>query len=219
MSAHLPERLRDAVATDHGAVRPLLPACVRALDVALWAVVILVAVPALVGMRHDAPELGWLVTWGAAVLECTAGVLLVAVALREAIPGSGASGGARVAALVAGFVVQGGVAALTWMRGSGGLLGAAAEHGGATCTATEGMLALPALAIAALLIVRGLPVRPPWAGALAGLASALVADGVWHLACPSTNLFHLLVWHGGATAGMTLAGWLLGVLWQNRKRR
>jgi hypothetical protein len=81
------------------------------------------------------------------------------------------------------------------------------------------MLGLPALMLTIFLVVRALPVRPPWAGALAGLGAGLLADGVWHLVCPVCTLRHLLLWHGAATATMVGVGFLLGVAWERRGTR
>jgi hypothetical protein len=69
------------------------------------------------------------------------------------------------------------------------------------------------------LIVRAFPVRPRWAGALAGMGAGLVADGAWHLICPRSDLAHVLVWHLGATLLMAGAGWFLGALWERREVR
>ena len=216
-SPQLPEALRRAVAADLRPVRPLRAPARRALDVALWAVVALLVAPLLFGVRHDARALGVMVTFGAAVLEVFAGLLLVAAALREAVPGSGIGRARAVAALVAGAAVQMAVALLTWMGAEAAGLAGGAGHSGAACAGMQGMLGLPALAIALFLLLRALPVRPPWAGALAGLGAGLIADGAWHTVCPMCGLEHLLLWHGGATVAMAGAGWLLGLLWQRRE--
>jgi len=213
----LPERLR-AVAAGLRPVRPLPPPARRALDVALWGVVALLAAPLLFGVRRDAELLGVVLTFGAALLEVTAGVLLVALALREAVPGSGIGRGRAAGALAAGAAVQAAVALLTWM-GAPAHAGGGGGHSGAACAGMQGALGLPALAIALFLVLRALPVRPPWAGALAGLGAGLIADGAWHTVCPMCGLEHLLVWHLGVTAVMTGAGWLLGVAWQRREER
>jgi hypothetical protein len=213
----IPDELRRAVAADLEPVRPLPAPWARAAEVGVWAAAALLLVPVLFGVRHDAAALGLLMTWGAGIAEVMAGLLVVAVAMAEGIPGGGLSPLRRGLALLGGVAVQAGVAVLTWMRAPAG--GEVAVHGGASCFAMQGMLGLPALALAAWLLVRALPVRPRWAGALAGLGAGLVADGAWHLACPVCDLRHVLIWHGGATAAMTLAGFLLGALWERRRLR
>lgn len=214
-SPRVPEGLRHAVEADLAPVRPLPAPWRRALEVAIWAIAALLLLPALLGPRDDAAELGFLMTWGAGVGEALAGVLLVSLALAEAVPGAASTAWRRAAALLAGAAVQAGVAVLTWMHGDAET--AAAAHAGAACFAMQGTLGLPALALTAWLVVRALPVRPRWAGALAGMGAGLIADGVWHLICPVCGLVHVLVWHGGATAAMTGAGFLLGVVWERRR--
>ena len=213
----IPDELRRAVAADLAPVRPLPAPWVRAAEVGVWGAAALLLVPALFGLRHDAAALGFLMMWGAGIAEVVAGLLVVAVAMAEGIPGAGLSPLRRGLALLGGIVVQGGVALLTWMRAPAGP--ESVSHAGASCFAMQGMLGLPALALAVWLLVRALPVRPRWAGALAGLGAGLVADGVWHLVCPVCDLHHVLVWHGGATAAMIAAGFLLGALWEHRRLR
>jgi hypothetical protein len=214
-----PERLRAAIVADLAPVKPLPPPARRALEVALWGVLALLLAPTVFGVRHDAALLGIMLTWGAAALEAAAGVLVVVLALREAIPAAGLGRSRAVAAMVAGVAVQGAVALLTWMGGPSSDPTMLARHSGATCLAMQSLLALPALAITVVLVLRALPLRPPWAGALAGLGAGLIADGAWHLVCPLCGLTHLLVWHGGATGLMVGAGWAGGVAWQRRRRR
>jgi hypothetical protein len=51
------------------------------------------------------------------------------------------------------------------------------------------------------------------------MGAALVADGVWHVVCPRSDLAHVLVWHGGATVALAGLGWLAGWLWEARAVR
>jgi hypothetical protein len=218
MSEHrIPDRLRRGVLAGLGPVRPLPRPAIRALEVSVWAVALFLAIPAIFPLREDAAILGWLLTWGAAAAESLTGAVLVGLAMREAVPGSGIGRGRSLAALAAGLAVHATVGLSTWMNGPALTQTAVGLHAGARCFAMQGALALPALALGFWLVVRAMPVRPPWAGALAGLGAALMADGVWHLICPSSDLRHLLVWHGGATVLITVTGWLLGVLWQRRE--
>ncbi len=214
-----PEALRRAVLADLAPVKPVSPPGRRALEVALWGVLALMLAPTVFGLRHDAAVLGVMLTWGAAALEAVAGVLLAGLAFREAIPGSGIGRGRALAALAGGVAVQSAVALLTWMGGPIADRAIMARHSGATCFAMQGLLAVPALALTVVLVLQALPVRPPWAGALAGLGAGLLADGAWHLVCPLCDLGHLLVWHGGATAVMVGAGWASGMAWQRRRER
>ncbi len=210
----LPERLRREIAADLRPVRPLPHPALRAAEMAAWAFVVFLLVRWQLPLREDASRLGWALLWGAAAAEGLAGLLLSALALREAVPGEGV-GPTRVAlALALGAAVQLAVGILTW-RGTP--LGATAGHHGLACLTAQSGLGLTGLVFAAWLVVRALPVRPRWTGALAGMGAALVVDGVWHLVCPRSDLAHLLVWHGGATIALTGLGWLLGRVWEGRE--
>jgi hypothetical protein len=204
----LPDRLRQAVEADHGMVRPLRPAAVRALWVALWAALALFALAAANGMRGDIAALGFALSWGAAAVECAAGLALVVLALREAVPGSGVTRAVGSAALAAGAGVLILVAVLSWLRR--GVPAGSFPPGGAHCFPMESTLALPALALTLGLVWRAYAVRPRWAGVLGGVGAGLLTDGVWHMICPYAELSHVLVWHGGAVLALACLGWLLG---------
>ncbi len=213
----LPDALRRALRDDHGAVRPLRPVGRRALALVLWAVLLLVAVPLVFGLRADVARLGMALSWGAAVFEVLVGLTLVCLALREGVPASGSSRLVRAFALAGGFAALVLVAVLSWLR-------AGAPSGPfppslAACFPAEGVLGLPALAVTLLLVARAYAVRPRWAGALGGTGTGVLTDGVWHLVCPHANLSHVLVLHGGAVLTLAVVGWLAGCgleAWQRR---
>ena len=85
--AHLPAALRVRLAADYTAVRPLPPPLTRALILAPFALLALVAAPWWFDLRVDMVRLGWAQAWGWSLLQSIAGVVLVAAALREAVPG------------------------------------------------------------------------------------------------------------------------------------
>ncbi len=204
----LPDRLRQALDADHRMVRPLRPASVRSLWVALWAALALFALPVAIGIRADVAGLGFALSWGAAVVECVAGLALVVLALREAVPGSGVTAPVGSAALAAGVGVLILVAVLSWLRR--GVPVGSFPPAGAHCFPMESTLALPALALTLLLVGRAYAARPRWAGVLGGVGAGLLTDGVWHMICPYAELAHVLVWHGGAVLTLAGLGGLLG---------
>jgi hypothetical protein len=215
----LPDELREAVGHDLEPVRPLPRPAARTLLVTLWAVAVLVIIPALLGMRHDAKVLGFMLSWGVSGLESTSGLVLVWMALREAIPGWGVSRGAGIAALAAAVLILVGSAVLTWARlPSTGPLPDAAVHG-AECFSMESLFGVPALVLTLWLVVRAFPVRPAWAGLLGGAGAGMLADGLQHLLCGIPDLHHVLVWHGGAATFLALMGWVVGRLWERRRMR
>jgi hypothetical protein len=205
----LPDPLRRALEADHRPVRALWPASLRALLVAAWTALALALLPLAIGIRGDIAGLGFVLSWGGAALECLAGLGLVVLALREAVPGSGVTTSTGAAALGAGVAVQVGVAVLCWLRC--GVPFGSFPPAGAHCLTDEGLLALPALALTMLLVARAYAVRPRWAGLLGGAGAGILTDGVWHLICPYAELSHVLVWHGGAVLALASLGWMLGV--------
>jgi hypothetical protein len=213
----LPDALRRALEADHRPVHALRPAPVRVLWVALWTALALVVLPMLIGIRGDVAGLGLALSWGAAALECLAGVGLVALALREAVPGLGVTAPVGSVALAAGFGVHVLVATVCSLRGGGSLGGF--PPAGAHCFPMESTLALPALALTMLLILRAYAVRPRWAGVLGGAGAGLLTDGVWHLICPHAELLHVLVWHGGAVLTLAGLGWVTGAAVEAAHRR
>ncbi len=213
----LPEALRRALEADRRPVRPLPPPLRRASWVALWAAVLMLVLPFATGMRNDAATLGFGLCWGAAVLECLAGLAVVLLALREAVPGSGAGVAVRTSALIAVPVVQAAVAVLTWMRR--GMPESQFPPPGIHCVPMESTLALPALALTLFLAARAYAVRPRWAGVLGGAGVGLLTDGVWHLICPFADLGHTLLWHGAAVLSLALFGFLAGSAMEAIRRR
>ena len=211
-----PERLLREVTSDLRPVRPLPPPAWRAANVALWGAALFLCLPLLHPLREDAALLGPWLLWGVAAVEALAGLLLAHLALREAVPGSGV-GAARVGlALALGAATQVAAALWTWTSATIPTTLDVSRHRGLMCFSAQEALGLPGLALALWLVRRALPVRPCWSGALAGLSAGLLADGVWHLICPRSDLSHVLVWHGGATLLTTAAGWLLGALDERR---
>jgi len=207
--ASLPPELRRLVEQDLSPVRPLPPPWVRALVVLAWAVAVLLAVLVVGGVRADAGELGVLGAWGGAVLEILAGFALIALALREAVPGAALPRASLAGALLAAALVAAATAVFTWVRAAPVASGCPLTAG-MSCFAMEFTMGVPALAVTVLLAVRALPVRPRWAGVLGGVGSGLLADGLQHLICPVSDLSHVLVWHVGAIVGLGCAGWLAG---------
>lgn len=206
----LPPELRRRIEEDLAPVRVLPPPWVRALAVAAWAVAGLLAILAVGGVRTDASELGVWLSWGAAAVEMLAGFALIALALREAVPGAALPRGTLIGALAAAALVAGAVALLTWMGTGAGRESTCSPGAGMSCFALEFTVGLPALALTVMLAARALPVRPRWAGVLGGVGSGLLADGLQHLICPVSDLTHVLVWHVGAIVGLGCAGWVAG---------
>lgn len=214
----LPPTLRRAIADDRGPVRPLASPVRRALALLAWAAIAVPVLLALRGLRPDLDALGFLCGWGVVVAEVAAGTALVALALAEAVPGRGAGRGTALVALAAALGLFGGLALLARRESPGMAVGDALRDHGLGCFSLQGLVGVTALAVAAVLVLRAAPLRASLSGLLAGAGAGLMAEGVYHLDCPITDLTHVLVWHGSAILLLALLGLGLGLAVERRER-
>ncbi len=214
----LPEALRKAVEADPRPVRPLSPLWRRTLAVVLVAVALLAAVAATHTLRPDLRGLSPWLGWGATLVEILVGVALIGLALRDSVPGQAVSRPAVALAVAAGLAVNFLTAFATW-AGTRGVTMPDMAACGATCMRTETWIALPAVLVTLVLVLRALPLRPAVVGLLGGAGAGLMADGINHLLCPMSDLRHILVWHTGAILCLMAAGWLAGTTWEFLRSR
>ena len=213
----MPERLRREVAADLQPVRPLPPVWVRLLIAIAVAALGLAAVVVTfkLGVRPDMGDIPMWLSWGCTLVQLAVGVVLIGMALREAVPGLGVPSGAVKTAVGTGVVMQVLVGIATWMHSPG--VPYVPGRGiaiGVGCASHDLMLGLPALAVTLWLVFRALPLRPSVAGLLGGTGAAVTADAVNHIVCPMSDLRHVLVWHTGVIFGLMLTGWLIGKIWE-----
>ena len=197
----LPETLRDAVGGDLHPVRPLHPAWQRTLVVAL----------------ADMGDIPMWLSWGCSFLEIFAGILIIGLALREAIPGGGVPAGAARTAIATGLVLQVLVGIVTWMHSAGMPLGDDWVSKGMGCLKHDMTMILPTFVVTMWLVFRALPMRAPMAGLLGGLGAGITGDAITHLLCPMSDLRHVLTWHTGAIIGFMALGWIVGTLWSSTR--
>ena len=179
----------------------------------LW-LVLVAAVGGTLGLSGFRPDLGTQLRDPAflfdIVLLTLAGVAAALIALRDAVPGRGAS---RFAALVPlGLALA---AAGLWGRLP--LQGeVAVRHFIATglpcATRTFVLAALPWCTLL-IAVRRGAPLDPATAGVLIGGAALVMASLLMRLACPLDERLHLLVWHGLPVVGGTLLSAGAGLAW------
>ncbi len=213
----LPERLRNAIGDDLQPVRPLPPIWMRMLTAIAVAAagLALVMVVFKLSLRSDMDQLPMWLGWGCTAVQLVVGVVLIGMALREAVPGSGVPRGSVKLAVGTGVVMQVLVGVATWMHTPG--LPYVKSQGlamGLGCAAHDVALGLPALAVTLWLVFHALPLRPSIAGLLGGTGAAVTADAINHIVCPMSDLRHVLVWHTGVIFGLMLVGWLTGKLWE-----
>jgi hypothetical protein len=202
-----PKRLRDAIAADLSAVRPLRAPVLRALWLVPLAVMLLFAAPLVFAFRN-LQELGWTWAWGASVAELLVGVAIASAALHEAVPGRTWSR-ATLAALFALPVLLLLTVTLGSWHASPTLLRAQWWQIGFACVLSTAVSALPATMLTSVLAVRAFPTRPGVVGALAGLSGGLVADAGWRLFCHFSEPAHVIATHLGGIALAVLTGVLV----------
>ena len=216
-SNSLPASLREAISEDLTPVKPLPPWWMRTIYALVVAAAGLAVVIALfeLSLRPDMDQLPMWLTWGCTVVQLVVGVILIGMALREAVPGNRAPAGTANLAVATGVVMQVLVGIATRMHSPGVPLVKGTGFGiGIGCSAHDGALALPALVMTLWLVFRALPLRPSVAGLLGGAGAAVTADAVNHFLCPMSDLRHVLVWHTGMIFGLMLLGWVTGKVWE-----
>jgi Negative regulator of sigma F len=205
----VPRDLRQKIARDLQPVRPLRSPLVRALVLVPLAAAIVVAVPALHFFRSDMQALGVVRGWGFSYAQAVAGVVIVALALRESIPGRTLSRRVLGLAIAGGLALPAFVLVMTSSAFDIGPAPGRALAEGLGCFRVSAGGALPALIVAALLVARAFPLRPGIAGALYGLGCGLIADAGLRLFCDYTAPPHVAFAHGGAILGSMFAGVLM----------
>jgi hypothetical protein len=217
----LPRSLRESLGGDLHPVRPLHPAWQRSLVVA--AVVTFVMAAALLvfklQLRPDMDHIPMWLSWGCSFLEILVGILIIGLALREAIPGGGVPAGAARTAIATGFALQVLVGIATWMHSPGIALGSDWVANSVGCLTHDMTMILPTFVVTMWLVFRALPMRAPMAGLLGGIGAGITGDAITHLLCPMSDLRHVLIWHTGAIIGFMVLGWIVGTLWSRTRWR
>ena len=209
----VPAALEAAIRNDLHPVRPLPPPARRAAMAAPLAILTLVAATVVFGLRGDAPQLGWVLTWGTSAAQTILALGLVALALREAVPGRGMRPAALplVAAAVLGFLAA--VTVRTWSVSPTVIEQLSPLVVLGICFTGTFVSAVPLLVMAALLAARAFVVRPWSAGLLYGLGAGLGADAGWRLFCHFSDPAHVFPAHTAAVAatgvlGIAVARWI-----------
>ncbi len=170
------------------------------------AVAIVLSVPGLRFFRPDMQAIGFVKAWGFSFGQALAGLIIIAVALRESIPGRGLSRGAIAATFVIGLAIP---IVLLAVTASAFNVGPDPDHAleeGIGCFRVSAISAIPALLAAAFLAARAFPMRPALAGALYGLGCGLIADAGLRLFCDYTEPAHVVFGHGGAIVAAMVFG-------------
>ena len=204
-----PDALRHAIARDLTPLDRLAPPHVRVLWLAPLALLLFIFAPAVFSVRGDTARLGFVLSWGVSFLETLLGLGIIAVALREAVPGTIVSRRAVVMVWALAITTVMAVTVVTWRVSPTPLLQQGLGFVWRVCVAGMFVSALPPLVLALLLIRRAFALRPAVAGALSGLGSGLLADSGWRMFCHFTDPGHVFGAHLLAIALVTVAGALL----------
>jgi hypothetical protein len=198
--------LRTIVEHDLRPVRPFWAPSKRALALLPLAVAIMVGLPALNFFRSDLASLGFFKSWGLSVVESLAGLAIIALGLREAVPGRAMKNGALVMASVVGLAMplvayrlstqDFNIGPSTWTQWRFGM----------ACFRTSLIWAVPILVAAAFLTKRAFPTRRVVTGILWGLGCGLIADAGLRLYCEFTTLAHMVLEHFSAVVASMVLG-------------
>jgi hypothetical protein len=159
-------------------------------------------------------------SWGLSALESLGGAALLALALRQAVPGLAVrvqwiwlalAGGALLFASVSMTTAQ---VLPTPFQDSDSWSRLAWE-----CVFMELPFAIPSLAISAWLVARALPTHPASTGGAYGLATGLMTDAGMRLFCPIDQPFHVFGAHGGVILLGATGGALTALIIERVKYR
>ena len=216
MSDRVPAAVEQAVRADLRPVTPLPSPERRALRLAPLAALTLVAASAVFALRGDAPELGWILTWGVSIVQVLFALSLIALALRDAVPGRTLSRAAVLASAcsVLGFSVA--VTLRTWDLSPTMIVPEMVAWVSSVCFTGTIVTAFPLLAVSAALAARAFVVRPWSSGALYGLGAGLGADAGWRLFCHFSDPLHVLSTHTGGVLATMAMGVLAAVIVEKR---
>jgi hypothetical protein len=200
--------VRAIVSRDLGPVRPLWPPSRRALALAPLAIAIVVGVPVVNFYRSDLAALGFVKAWGLSVVESAAGLAIVALGLREAIPGRALRRSALLIASLVGLLLPLVIYRVTTDTFNVGPRTWSQWRFGMVCFRTSVLAATPVLLASAFLTKRAFPLHRVATGILWGLGCGLIADAGLRLYCEFTTLPHMMLEHFSAV----VASMLLGVM-------
>ena len=207
-----PPPLRDRIAADLAPVAPLRKPWLRAATALPLGVLLLFAASSVYGLRGDAGRLGWALTWGLSTVELALGMLLIGMALRDAVPGRVWSPPVLAASLFTtlGAVVL--ITLVTWRVSPVEIVNEPVAYVTRICFGYTLLAAIPVILFAGLLAARAYPLRPWIAGAMYGAGAGLLSDAGWRLFCHYSDPWHVFPSHLGAVLAASLLGALTGRL-------
>jgi hypothetical protein len=205
-SSIVPDRLRAQVLAEWAPVAPQRGPWRRAAWIAPLAALTAGIAAIYWGPQRDWSRPGFALTATLSAGQWIAGLWLLALAFRDAIPGRALRRRAVLAVLGGALLV------LAVNLAAKDAIAAAIVPAGrewrfwAICLRGSLMLAVPVLVVGSALVARAFPLRPLRAGALAGLAAGVLADSGWRLGCFVTEPSHVAGAHWLAIAAAGVLG-------------
>lgn len=219
MSERVPAAIEAAIKADLRPVAPLPSPGRRAFRIAPLAALTLIAASWVFAFRDDAFRLGWMMTWGASAAQTAFALALIALALREAVPGRSLGRSAVLTAAVSVLAFSVALTLRTFAISPTGILPERFAWVGNVCLVGVVASAVPLLAVCALLAARAFMTRPWSSGALYGLGAGLAADAGWRLFCEFSDPAHVFPTHTGAVLIVTFLGAVTAAIAARRLRR
>jgi hypothetical protein len=194
----IPASLLDQVRENLNPVRPLASPSHRLLALMPLALLLFFGPPMYYGWRANLSLLPSWASWGLSAFESLGGIALMALALRQAVPGLALRTRWLLLAFASGLLLFACVALTTAHILPTPLRTNSWARLAWECVVMELLFAIPSLAISAWLVARALPTRPSLTGAAYGLAVGLMTDAGLRLFCPIDQPLHVVAAHGGA---------------------
>ena len=207
----MPDELRARVTTELRPVRPLLPPWQRALLLVPAAALVWAVAPGLFGIRGDLSAMGPLLAWGGSLLQLAVAAIIIAGALREAVPGEQLPRPVATLLLVSGFLATILLALATNAVSPEPVPRSETWSDWWFCWEGAVRAGAPLVLLLAVFLARGLPMRAGLAGALSGMGAGTAVDGGWRLYCSYSNPTHVILSHGGAVLALSVAGLAIAV--------
>jgi hypothetical protein len=211
-----PAPLRERIARDLAPVAPIPKPWLRAAAALPLGILLLFAASTIFGLRGDAGRLGWTLTWGLSTVELALGMLLIGMALRDAVPGRVWSPPVLAVSLLTTFGAVVLITLATWRVSPTRIVGEPVAYVTRVCFGYTLLAAIPVILFAGLLVARAYPLRPWIAGAMYGAGAGLLSDAGWRLFCHYSDPWHVFPSHLGAVVAASVLGALVGRLMRPR---
>jgi len=170
---------------------------------------------ALILMTHGMrPDMGRVIVspfmaWKIGCLAVLAGVGCTA-AIRSFAPMTRPRRGLALTLGLAGLAIVSGAFVTPAADSSRALIDRLAPGSGMVCALAIVVLALPIMALMAVLMRRAAPVQPKRSALTAGLAASLCGALIFTACCPMNDPLYIIVWYSAGVAAVTAAArWLL----------